>query len=71
MPPCLPRAPSGPAEPPSSGLKGKFPLRAASRGSSFNKYAPLPLSQEMVDIINLQAGYGEMNVNREEISNQV
>ena len=31
---------------------------------------PLPLSQEMVDIINLQARYSEMNVNREGISNQ-
>lgn len=69
--PRLRRPPAGPAEPPSSGRKRKLPLLAPSCCSSFNKHAPLPLSQEMVGIINLQARFSEMNVNREGISNQV
>lgn len=43
-------------------------LGAASCGSSFNQEAPLPRSQ---DSINLQERRGEMNVNREGISNQI
>lgn len=60
-----------PCQPPSSGPKRKFPVLAASRCNSFNNMPPSPLSQEMMDIINLQAWNSEMNVNREGIANQV